>query len=610
MACEIAGTRPIDTVRATHDRQPTEPDNRLSHMSQTENKPLLRIADLTVNFRSGHEDVTAVKRLSFDIPKGKTVGLVGESGSGKSVTALSILGLIPQPPGRIAGGHIWFQDQDLLSLPEKALRRIRGNDIAMVFQEPMTSLNPVFRVGYQIAEVLRLHRKLNKKQAWQRTIELLDWVGIPEPQRRARAYPHELSGGQKQRVMIAMAIACEPQLLICDEPTTALDVTIQQQVLELLQNLQRELSMSMLFITHDLAVIADLADELVVMYRSEKVEQAPTANIFREAQHPYSQGLLACRPKLHDNPKRLLTVADFLGPDGQAKEPVIEVAAPKPDKTNQPVLLEVQDLKTHFPLKSGWFGRVKDHVKAVDGVSFQVHKGETLGLVGESGCGKTTLGRTILNLQAPTAGRVCFDGIDVFAQKPKQMRQLRSRMQIIFQDPYASLNPRMTIGQALMEPLRIHRPDDTQALRVQRAVSLLEQVELNPDHLNRFPHEFSGGQRQRISIARALAVDPEFIVCDESVSALDVSVQAQVLNLLLDLQEQRQLTYIFISHDLSVVNFIADRVGVMNQGQIVELNTAEAIYRNPQNAYTQKLLDAIPKGEPKQTAAQKTIGVS
>lgn len=579
-------------------------------MSQTENKPLLRIADLTVNFRSGHEDVTAVKRLSFDIPKGKTVGLVGESGSGKSVTALSILGLIPQPPGRIAGGHIWFQDQDLLSLPEKALRRIRGNDIAMVFQEPMTSLNPVFRVGYQIAEVLRLHRKLNKKQAWQRTIELLDWVGIPEPQRRARAYPHELSGGQKQRVMIAMAIACEPQLLICDEPTTALDVTIQQQVLELLQNLQRELSMSMLFITHDLAVIADLADEVVVMYRSEKVEQAPTANIFREAQHPYSQGLLACRPKLHDNPKRLLTVADFLGPDGQAKEPVIEVAAPKPDKTNQPVLLEVQDLKTHFPLKSGWFGRVKDHVKAVDGVSFQVHKGETLGLVGESGCGKTTLGRTILNLQAPTAGRVCFDGIDVFAQKPKQMRQLRSRMQIIFQDPYASLNPRMTIGQALMEPLRIHRPDDTQALRVQRAVSLLEQVELNPDHLNRFPHEFSGGQRQRISIARALAVDPEFIVCDESVSALDVSVQAQVLNLLLDLQEQRQLTYIFISHDLSVVNFIADRVGVMNQGQIVELNTAEAIYRNPQNAYTQKLLDAIPKGEPKQTAAQKTIGVS
>ncbi|WP_223787944.1 ABC transporter ATP-binding protein [Marinicella meishanensis] len=578
-------------------------------MSQTDSNSLLRIADLTVRFRSGHADMTAVSQLSFDIPKGQTVGLVGESGSGKSVTALSILGLIPQPPGHIAGGQIWFQDQDLLALPEKALRRIRGNDIAMVFQEPMTSLNPVFRVGYQIAEVLRLHLKLNKKQAWQRTLELLDWVGIPEPQRRARAYPHELSGGQKQRVMIAMAIACEPQLLICDEPTTALDVTIQQQVLELLQNLQRELAMSMLFITHDLAVIADLADEVVVMYRSEKVEQAATADIFRQAQHPYSQGLLACRPKLHDNPKRLLTVADFLGPDGQAKQPVIEAAAPKPDKTQQGVLLEVRDLKTHFPLKSGLFGRVNDHVKAVDGVSFQVHKGETLGLVGESGCGKTTLGRTILNLQAPTAGQVHFDGIDVFAQNPKQMRQLRSRMQIIFQDPYASLNPRMTIGQALMEPLRIHRPDDCQALRQERAVSLLEQVELNPDHLSRFPHEFSGGQRQRISIARALAVDPEFIVCDESVSALDVSVQAQVLNLLLDLQEQRQLTYIFISHDLSVVNFIADRVGVMNQGRIVELNTAKAIYHNPQNAYTQKLLDAIPKGEPKIRPKGQTTGI-
>ncbi len=570
-------------------------------MKNNDNKPLLQIQDLSVTFNTDGQVVQAVDQLSFDISKGQTIGLVGESGSGKSVTALSILGLIPQPPGKIAGGRILFEGQDLISMPEKNLRRIRGNDISMVFQEPMTSLNPVFRVGYQISEVLRLHLKLNRKQAMQRTIELLDWVGIPEPHRRVRAYPHELSGGQKQRVMIAMAIACEPKLLICDEPTTALDVTIQKQVLELLQQLQKDLDMSMLFITHDLAVIADLADEVVVMYRSQKVEQAATSAIFKNAQHPYSKGLLACRPQLHDNPKRLLTVADFMSPTGEEITPSEAQRAPqqKADKSANPVLVEVNDLKTYFPIKSGFFGRTKDHVKAVDGVSFAVKKGETLGLVGESGCGKTTLGRTLLRLQAATSGSVSYDGIEVFEQNAQQMRALRSRMQIIFQDPYASLNPRMTIGQAILEPLKIHRPGDSQSQRWERVVELIKQVDLNPDQLNRFPHEFSGGQRQRISIARALAVDPEFIVCDESVSALDVSVQAQVLNLLLDLQEQRDLTYIFISHDLSVVNFIADRVGVMNQGQIVELNTAEAIYRNPQNPYTQKLLDAIPKGEPK-----------
>ena len=570
-------------------------------MNKHNNKPLLQIQDLSVTFNTDGKLVQAVDQLSFDINKGQTIGLVGESGSGKSVTALSILGLIPQPPGKITNGQIVFEEQDLLSMPERELRHIRGNDISMVFQEPMTSLNPVFRVGYQISEVLRLHKKLSKKQAMQRTVELLDWVGIPEPQRRVRAYPHELSGGQKQRVMIAMAIACEPKLLICDEPTTALDVTIQKQVLELLQQLQKDLDMSMLFITHDLAVIADLADEVVVMYRSQKVEQAETAAIFEHARHPYSKGLLACRPQLHDNPRRLLTVADFMAANGEEITPSNEQIQPqqKADKSNNPVLLQVNDLKTHFPIKSGLLGRTKDHVKAVDGVSFTVNKGETLGLVGESGCGKTTLGRTLLRLQAATSGSVSYDGIEVFQQSAQQMRALRSRMQIIFQDPYASLNPRMTIGQAIMEPLKIHRPDDKQSQRWERVVELIKQVDLNPDQLNRFPHEFSGGQRQRISIARALAVDPEFIVCDESVSALDVSVQAQVLNLLLDLQEQRDLTYIFISHDLSVVNFLADRVGVMNQGQIVELNTAEEIYRNPQNPYTQKLLDAIPKGEPK-----------
>lgn len=570
-------------------------------MNELSHNQLLSINNLSIEFNTHEGVVRAVDDLSFSINQGQTIGLVGESGSGKSVTALSILGLIPQPPGKITAGSIHYLGDDLLKMPEKQLRQIRGNDISMVFQEPMTSLNPVFRVGYQIAEVLRLHKKLSKKQAWQRSVELMDWVGIPEPKRRSRCYPHELSGGQKQRVMIAMAIACEPKLLICDEPTTALDVTIQLQVLQLLQQLQKDLSMSMLFITHDLAVIADLADEVVVMYRSQKVEQAPTAEIFTHAKHPYSKGLLACRPMLHDNPRRLLTVSDFMNESGAELTPSLVQQQPqiKTDKSHHDVLLQVKDLKTYFPIKGGLFGRVKSQVKAVDGVSFSVNRGETLGLVGESGCGKTTLGRTILKLQAATSGSVHYDGIDVFAQSPQDMRRLRSRMQIIFQDPFASLNPRMTIGQAIMEPLNIHRPKDSKALRWERVAELIKQVDLNPDQLNRFPHEFSGGQRQRISIARALAVDPEFIVCDESVSALDVSVQAQVLNLLLDLQAQRDLTYIFISHDLSVVNFIADRVGVMNQGKIVELNTAEEIYRNPQKEYTQKLLDAIPKGVPK-----------
>ncbi len=566
----------------------------------TNQKPLLNIKNLIVEFNTEHDLVRAVDDLSFQIEAGKTMGLVGESGSGKSVTALSVLGLVPQPPGKITSGAIEFRGTDLLHLPEKQLRCIRGNDISMVFQEPMTSLNPVFRVGHQIAEVLRLHQKLNRKQAKARTIELMDWVGIPEPHRRYRFYPHEMSGGQKQRVMIAMAIACQPRLLICDEPTTALDVTIQRQVLELLKNLQQELGMSMLFITHDLGVIADLADEVVVMYRAKKVEQAVTQNIFNAPQHPYTKGLLACRPKLHDNPKRLLTVGDYMAESGVALNPpeVSFESQIKSDKSTQPALLEVKNLKTYFPVKTGLWGRVTSHVKAVDGVSFTVKKGETLGLVGESGCGKTTLGRTILKLQTATAGQVIYDGIDVFAQKPQQLRQLRSRMQIIFQDPYASLNPRMTVGQTLMEPLQLHQPHNSKQQNWNKAAELMQQVGMNPDQLNRFPHEFSGGQRQRISIARALAVEPEFIICDESVSALDVSVQAQVLNLLLDLQDQMGLTYIFISHDLSVINFIADRVGVMNQGKLVELNTADEIYRNPQNPYTQKLLDAIPEPMP------------
>lgn len=563
------------------------------------NDNLLDIRNLSVRFKTQKNMVTAVDDMSFTIPKGKTVGLVGESGSGKSVTSLAIMGLIPRPPGIIDSGEIVFNGQNLLELKEKQLRLIRGNRISMIFQEPMTSLNPVFRVGYQVAEVLRLHKKMSKRQAKQRTIELFDMVGIPDPHRRINSYPHEMSGGQKQRVMIAMAIACEPELLICDEPTTALDVTIQQQVLNLMLDLQKELHMSMLFITHDLGVIADLADEVVVMYRSKLVEQAGTVDVFKKPKHPYTKGLLACRPGLKQNPERLLTVADYLDSEtGEEKTIPAErfEAQQKKDKSQNPVLLEVSGLKTYFPIKSGLFARTTDYVKAVDDVSFLVRKGETLGLVGESGCGKTTLGRTILKLQQPTAGTVTYSGVEVFQQNQVEMRKLRSKMQIIFQDPYASLNPRMTIADILSEPMIIHGDQTGKRERLLKAVELMEKVGMRGDQLNRYPHEFSGGQRQRICIARALAVNPEFIVCDESVSALDVSVQAQVLNLLLDLQQEFDLTYIFISHDLSVVNFISDRVGVMQKGKIVELDTAENIYSNPKQAYTQRLLAAIPKG--------------
>jgi peptide/nickel transport system ATP-binding protein len=570
----------------------------------TTNQPLLSIQDLTVKFKTQEEIITAVNNVSFDIFKGKTVGLVGESGSGKSVTSLATMGLIPMPPGQITSGKILFNGDDLLQKNEKEMRKIRGNRISMIFQEPMTALNPVFRIGSQISEVLRLHKGMTKKQAWNYAIDLLDQVGIPDPKSKIRAYPHEMSGGQKQRVMIAMAIACEPDLLIADEPTTALDVTIQKQVLELMLELQQKYHMGMLFITHDLGVIADLADDVVVMYRSNIVEQNHVHNIFKNPKHPYTKGLIACRPMLEGNPKRLLTVSDYMHEDGSEKQVPKEKFEPmiKPDKSDidsYPVLLEVKNLKTWFPVKGGLFGRVKRHVKAVDDVSFVVHKGETLGLVGESGCGKTTLGRTILRLQQATSGEVYYDGIDVMQQSKEQMRRLRSRMQIIFQDPYSSLNPRMTVGDIITEPMAIHKIGESKKDRFARAQELMRKVDLKPQHLNRYPHEFSGGQRQRICIARAIGVEPDFIICDESVSALDVSVQAQVLNLLQDLQQEMGLTYIFISHDLSVVNYISDRVGVMNQGKIVELDTAENIYKNPQRDYTKRLLAAIPKGIPK-----------
>lgn len=569
------------------------------------NTPLLSVRNLVVEFQTGEGLVRAVNNVSFDIPAGKTIGIVGESGSGKSVTSLAVMGLLQKPAARIPQGEILFNGQNILNFNENQMRDLRGNQISMIFQEPMTSLNPVFKVGEQIAEAIRIHKNISNKEAWEKAVHLMNLVGIPNPAASAHKYPHEMSGGQKQRVMIAMAISCDPKLLIADEPTTALDVTIQKQVLELMHKLQQEFKMSMMFITHDLGVIGDIADDVVVMYRSNVVEKNNANTIFQHANHPYTKGLLACRPKLGANPRRLLTVSDFMTEDGQEKTvPASRIVVfdkesekPKTDK----VLLEVKDLVTQFPIKGGLFGRTVDHFRAVNSVSFSLKKGQTLGLVGESGCGKTTLGRTILRLVEPASGSIIYDGKDITKVGHEEMRQLRKKMQIIFQDPYSSLNPRMTVADILMEPLIIHNEGGSRANRFDMARQLLEKVGLNSAQMNRYPHEFSGGQRQRICIARALMLKPEFVICDESVSALDVSIQAQVLNLLLDLQQEFGLTYVFISHDLSVVNFIADEVGVMNAGQIIEMDKASQIYKNAKEEYTRTLLSAIPKGETKRS---------
>ena len=565
-------------------------------------RPLLSIKNLTVDFITPDNQMRAVDNISFDVPMGKTVGIVGESGSGKSVTSLAVMRLLPQPPARISG-EILFDGTNLLNLSDDAMRKIRGDKIAMIFQEPMTSLNPVFRTGAQVAETLMLHRGMNKKVAWEKAIDLFNEVGIPNPSQKVMAYPHEMSGGQKQRVMIAMAIACDPKLLICDEPTTALDVTIQKQVLELLKSLQEKHKMSMLFITHDLGVIADITDDVVIIDRPKMVQKDKTRAIFETSHHPYTKGLIACRPDLGANPKRLLTVSDFMDEEGNGlkvtRERVQVFEKDYEAKNNNPILLEVKDIHTHFPIKGGLLGRQVGEVKAVNGVSFQLKRGKTLGLVGESGCGKTTLGRTILRLVEPTSGSIVYEGKDITKATHEEMRLLRRKMQIIFQDPYSSLNPRMTVGEILTEPLVVHGLGGGKSERLSAAKELMEKVGLKANQLNRYPHEFSGGQRQRICIARALMLRPEFVICDESVSALDVSIQAQVLNLLLDLQQEFKLTYIFISHDLGVVNFISDEVGVMNGGRLVEMGNADRIYRQPREEYTKTLLGAIPKGLPK-----------
>jgi len=591
---------------------------------------VIQIENLKTYFNTDDGVVKAVDDLSLSIKPGYTLGVVGESGSGKSVTSLTIMNLLAAS-AEIYDGSISFLGKDLINISPKEMRKMRGSDVSMIFQEPMSSLNPVHRVGDQVAEAILQHEDVSKKEAMDRVISLFDEVGIPDPEQRTKYYPHQMSGGQKQRVMIAMALACNPKLLIADEPTTALDVTIQKQILDLIRDLRDQRQMAVLFITHDLGVIAEIADEVLVMYRGKVVEQGNVLDIYENPQHPYTKGLLNCRPRLDTTYKRLPTVSDFMdsviNSDGSATITAKEVGPERMEyfenhgrgrlfstptelegygfdkdpasygqdatcvSDDQKPLLKVDNLKVHFPVRRGLLQRTIGYVKAVDGVSFNVYKGQTLGLVGESGCGKTTAGRAILQLVRPTSGFVEFNGQQISS---RSIHELRKQMQIIFQDPFGSMNPRMTIQSMITEPMKIQNYGTSKQDRIDRAAALLEEVGMLPEHLRRYPHEFSGGQRQRICIARALAVEPEFIICDESVSALDVSVQAQVLNLLNDLQERRGLTYIFISHDLSVVKFMADMMAVMKEGQIVEYGPAEAIYQKPQEEYTRTLIEATP----------------
>ncbi len=589
---------------------------------QTERQKLLEVRNLKTYFKTEEGVAKAVDGISFTLYRGETVGIVGESGSGKSVTCLSILGLIAQPPGYIESGEILYHRAngsvvDLVQTDLKTMREYRGNEIAMIFQEPMTSLNPVYTCGNQVLEAILLHQDIDKKQAKQDTLALFEKVQLPDPERIFNAYPHQLSGGQKQRVMIAMALSCNPQILIADEPTTALDVTVQKHILELMDELRRSIDASILFVTHDLGVVAEIADQVIVMYKGHIVEQGTVLDIFSAPKHPYTKSLLACRPPLDYRLSRLPVVSDFMEVriDAQGErhitaratttEAVISKFRVQPAETQQRLaalkrqqpILQVRNLKTHFPAKKNFFGKTVAWTKAVDGVDFEVYPGETLGLVGESGCGKTTLGRTILRLTRATEGEVLFEGKNILTMNNQELKALRKDVQIIFQDPYSSLNPRMTIGNAIMEPMRVHGLLDDDKARKAYVIELLETVSLEAKHFDRYPHEFSGGQRQRICIARALALKPRFIICDESVSALDVSVQAQVLNLLLELRTRLHLTYIFISHDLSVVKFMSDRMIVMNQGKIEEIAAADTIHANPQKAYTQQLISAIPKGD-------------
>ncbi|HFX6246401.1 ABC transporter ATP-binding protein [Acinetobacter baumannii] len=571
-------------------------------MTEQEKKtPLLHIENLRVSFKGEDKQyIETVKGISFDIPTNTTVALVGESGSGKSVTSLATMGLLPVGQSKIdEKSKIIFEGKDLLGLSRTEMRKICGKDIAMIFQEPMSSLNPVFTVGNQIAEVLCLHMGMSRKQARQRVLELLKEVGIPSPETKIDAYPNQLSGGQQQRVMIAMAIACEPKLLIADEPTTALDVTIQKQIIDLLESLRQRRQMSMLFITHDLALVGEIADQVIVMRHGEIREQGTAEQVLEQPKDVYTRALLYCRPQMSQRPYRLPVTSDFMRQENnilvEQSFDVLEIPERKRGLNgDEHIILEVKDLKKSFYSRKGLFG--KEEFQAVKGVSFKLAKGKTLGLVGESGSGKTTVGLLLMRLHQASGGQALIEGKDILSLTEKEFAKYQRKIQIIFQNPYASLNPRFTIGQILLEPMQIHGIGKDDAERKQIALGLLERVNLPEQAYYRYPHEFSGGQRQRIAIARCLTLKPEILICDESVSALDVSVQAQVLNLLQDLQDEFGLSYIFISHDLSVVKYISDQVMVMNHGEVVEIANSDELYAHPQHDYTKRLLQAIPQG--------------
>ena len=566
--------------------------------------PLLAIENLTIDFVSEQQTTRAVNGVSFGVNRGEIVALVGESGSGKSVTSLSLLQLLPRPPAQYPAGRILFAENgqtpvDLLNPSQGRMRSIRGAKIAMIFQEPMTSLNPVMRCGRQVMEALLTHQNISKTEAKERTLRWFEKVRLPHPEQIFDRYPHQLSGGQKQRVMIAMAMCCQPSLLICDEPTTALDVTVQKTILQLIEELQQQQNMGVIFITHDLGVVKEIADRVAIMYKGEIVEENTTGEIFATPRHPYTKALIACRPALHPKGEKLPVVSDFLekGHESESMAPKTGTRSADPGyrlPAQDSRLLKAEDLTVRFPSKRNLFGRPLSYFTAVDHVSFEIYKGETLGLVGESGCGKTTLGRTLLRLAEPASGRIIYNNSDITHLSKEEIKKLRKDVQLVFQDPYSSLNPRLTIGAAIAEPLKITGQETDHQARKKKVAGLLDRVNLSPAMMNRYPHEFSGGQRQRIVIARALALSPDFLVCDESVSALDVSVQAQVLNLLNELKKELGLTMLFISHDLSVVRYMSDRIMVMNKGKIVESGPAEDVYNHPQDSYTQRLIEAVP----------------
>ena len=555
---------------------------------------ILDVKNLSLSFINGNQSIQVIKNISFCLNQGQTLGIVGESGSGKSLTALSILRLLPAN-AKLEADQIVFKtdgiETNLLSVTEKEIRLFRGSNISMIFQEPMTSLNPTMKCGDQVKEVFHIHKKKNRKDSRLKVLELFSEVKLPDPQRIYNSYPHELSGGQKQRVMIAMAIALNPVILIADEPTTALDVTVQKSIIDLLKQIQNKYKMSILFISHDLGIISQIADNVMVMYKGEIAEFGPTNHVINNPTNAYTKGLLKCRPTLQSKSERLPVLSDFLNP---LKDSSTHPNVKRPKLSTLPIL-EIQNLTKKFILETNIFGKPKNELLAVNNISFEVFKGETMGLVGESGSGKSTISRIITQLIESNSGLIKYKGVSLYSLGKKELQEFHKNVQIIFQDPYSSLNPKITIGEAIMEPMMVHKIYKTKSERIEKAKEILEKVRLTPDAFYKYPHEFSGGQRQRIAIARALSVKPEFIICAESVSALDVSVQAEILNLLNDFKDEYNLTYIFISHDLAVVKYMSDRIMVLQNGNLVEINETEKLYNSPVSDYTKKLIGSIPQ---------------